>query len=72
MDDLEKKDLKRKGRGQGIALGVLSAIGAALIYNKATGKHLTDAITSSAKKTKDFVTKKVDDIKKKKAEKKDK
>ena len=69
-ESLEKKDAKRKGRNQGIAFGVLGALGAAFLYNKATGgKHVTDAVTAGASKAKKFVTDKVADFKKKKAAK---
>lgn len=73
MADLEKKEAKRKGRGEGMFIGVLASLATALLYNKATGgKHITDEATSVAKKGKDYVSEKIAERKEKKAaEKKD-
>lgn len=72
-ENLEKKDAKRKGRNEGIVLGALASLATALIYTKATGKHLTDDVTSAAKKGKTYVSGKIAEHKEKKAveEKKD-
>lgn len=66
--DLEKKDAKRKGRNEGLVLGALASLATALIYTKATGgKHITDDVTSTVKKGKDYVSGKIAEHKEKKA-----
>ena len=71
MADLEKKDAKRKGRNEGVFLGVLASLATALVYTKATGgKHITDDVTSAAKKGKDYVSEKIAEHKEKKASEK--
>ena len=68
MADLEKKDAKRKGRNEGIVLGAIASLATALIYTKATGgKHITDGVTATAKKGKDYVSEKIAEHKEKKA-----
>ena len=68
MADLEKKDAKRKGRNEGIVIGAIASLATALIYTKATGgKHITDGVTATAKKGKDYVSSKIAEHKEKKA-----
>ena len=71
MADLEKKEAKRKGRGEGLFLGVVASLAAALTYTKVSGgKHITNDVSAAAKKGKDYVSGKISEHKEKKASEK--